>query len=109
MLPFRWTDIIEQVTNSLGAKSIVARAEVKKRDGDQWPRVQPMAIEDVEKLIEKHKPRVVFAPHVETSTGVELPLEYIKRKGEMSPPFPNVKLKNGVPLDSKTFPVLVSS
>ena len=43
-----------------------------------------MAIEDVEKLIEKHKPRVVFAPHVETSTGVELPLEYIKRIGEMT-------------------------
>ena len=34
---------------------------------------------------------------------------YIKRKGEMSPPFPNIKLKNGDPLDSKTFPVLISS
>ena len=34
---------------------------------------------------------------------------YIKRKGEMSPPFPNVKLKNGQALDSRTFPVLVSS
>ena len=34
---------------------------------------------------------------------------YIKRKGEMSPPFPNLKLKNGQALDSRTFPVLVSS
>ena len=34
---------------------------------------------------------------------------YIKRKGEMSPPFPNVKLKNGQPLDCKTFPLLISS
>ena len=34
---------------------------------------------------------------------------YIKRKGEMSPPFPYIKLKNGDPLDSKTFPVLISS
>jgi ectoine hydroxylase-related dioxygenase (phytanoyl-CoA dioxygenase family) len=34
---------------------------------------------------------------------------YIKRKGEMSPPFPNVKLKKGQVLDSKTFPVLISS
>ena len=34
---------------------------------------------------------------------------YIKRKGEMSPPFPYLKLKNGQPLDSKTFPVLISS
>ena len=34
---------------------------------------------------------------------------YIKRKGEMSPPFPNIKLKKGQPLDSKTFPILLSS
>ena len=34
---------------------------------------------------------------------------YIKRKGEMSPPFPQLKLKNGQILDSKTFPVLISS
>jgi hypothetical protein len=27
----------------------------------------------------------------------------------MSPPFPNVKLKKGQALDSKTFPVLISS
>jgi len=79
---YRWTDIIEQVTKSLGAKAIVAKAEVKMREGDRWPRVQPMAIEEIEKLIEKHKPRVVFAPHVETSTGVELPAEYVKRIGE---------------------------
>ena len=29
---------------------------------------------------------------------------YIKRKGEMSPPFPNLKLKNGDKMDCKTFP-----
>ena len=34
---------------------------------------------------------------------------YIKRKGEMSPPFPKLKLKDGQALDSKTFPVLISS
>ena len=32
---------------------------------------------------------------------------YIKRKGEMSPPFPEVKLKNGDPLDSDTFPKII--
>ena len=31
---------------------------------------------------------------------------YIKRKGEMSPPFPEVKLKNGQPLDCDSFPVI---
>ena len=34
---------------------------------------------------------------------------YIKRKGEMSPPFPELKLKNGDKLDCETFPVLISS
>ena len=31
---------------------------------------------------------------------------YIKRKGEMSPPFPEVKLKNGDKMDSQTFPLI---
>ncbi len=34
---------------------------------------------------------------------------YIKRKGEMSPPFPNINLKNNEVLDCETFPVLISS
>ncbi len=34
---------------------------------------------------------------------------YIKRKGEMSPPFPELKLKNGDSLDSASFPILISS
>ena len=31
---------------------------------------------------------------------------YVKRKGEMSPPFPNLKLKNGQKMDCATFPVV---
>ena len=31
---------------------------------------------------------------------------YVKRKGEMSPPFPNIFFKNGEILDSDTFPVV---
>jgi len=34
---------------------------------------------------------------------------YIKRKGEMSPPFPELNLKNGDKLDCETFPVLIPS
>ena len=34
---------------------------------------------------------------------------YIKRKGEMSPPFPEVNLKNGSKLDCDTFPMLLRS
>ena len=34
---------------------------------------------------------------------------YIKRQGEMSPPFPEVDLKNDEVLDCDTFPILISS
>ena len=34
---------------------------------------------------------------------------YIKRKGEMSPPFPEVQLKDNDVLDCDTFPILISS
>jgi len=34
---------------------------------------------------------------------------YIKRMGEMSPPFPELNLKNGDSLDCDTFPLLISS
>ena len=36
-------------------------------------------------------------------------MQDIKRQGEMSPPFPDVKLKNDDVLDCDTFPVLISS
>ena len=36
-------------------------------------------------------------------------MQDIKRQGEMSPPFPDVKLKNDDFLDCDTFPVLISS
>jgi alanine-glyoxylate transaminase/serine-glyoxylate transaminase/serine-pyruvate transaminase len=35
----------------------------------------------VVKAIEKEKPAVVFAPHVETSTGIILPDDYLKQAG----------------------------
>jgi len=45
--------------------------------------------------------------HTKNVTGDDA--RYIKRKGEMSPPFPNINLKNNEVLDSETFPVLISS
>jgi alanine-glyoxylate transaminase/serine-glyoxylate transaminase/serine-pyruvate transaminase len=78
---YRWSDIAEQVS-LLGAKVVVAYAETVQLEGDKYPRVKPQDIEKVERLIEQHRPRVVFAPHVETSTGVELPPDYVKRIGD---------------------------
>jgi len=39
----------------------------------------PCPIEEVVERIMQEKPAVVFAPHVETSTGIILPDDYIKQ------------------------------
>ena len=43
------------------------------------PHFAPAPIEEVVKTIMAEKPAVVFAPHVETSTGIILPDDYIKQ------------------------------
>jgi aspartate aminotransferase-like enzyme len=42
----------------------------------------PAPIEEVVAFIQKEKPAVVFAPHVETSAGIILPDEYLKAVGD---------------------------
>ena len=42
----------------------------------------PAPIEEVVAWIQKEKPSVVFAPHVETSAGIILPDDYVKAVGE---------------------------
>ena len=74
---FRWTQIIEMagICNShtvLKAKQIT--------DDTQAP-FAPAAIDDVVAQIEKEKPAVVFAPHVETASGIMLPDDYVRRVG----------------------------
>ncbi|MFL0810231.1 MAG: aminotransferase class V-fold PLP-dependent enzyme [Agarilytica sp.] len=72
---FRWTQIFE-------AGSIPAQADVLKAlqvgEDSQAP-FAPAPIEDVEAYIEKEKPELVFAPHVETASGIILPDDYIQR------------------------------
>lgn len=71
---FRWSQILD-------AGTITDNAYVMKagRVGDyhQAP-FTPPAIEDVVREIKSRKPDVVFAPHVETSSGILLPDEYIE-------------------------------
>jgi len=39
----------------------------------------PVPIAELEAMIRSEKPAVFFAPHVETSTGILIPDDYIKR------------------------------
>ena len=71
---FRWTQIFEM--GSIPSESIVLKARQQKAE-TQAP-FAPCPIEDVVAAIKAEKPAVVFAPHVETSSGMILPDSYIR-------------------------------
>uniref|UniRef100_Q47CH9 Aminotransferase, class V n=1 Tax=Dechloromonas aromatica (strain RCB) TaxID=159087 RepID=Q47CH9_DECAR len=75
---FRWTQIFDM--GKIPSESIVLKAR-QTGSGSQAP-FAPAPIEEVVAAIHQHRPAVVFAPHVETSSGMILPDSYIKAVGE---------------------------
>jgi len=71
---FRWTQILEMGAIAAGSSVLKARPV---DDRPQSP-FAPAAIEEVVESIARDKPDVVFAPHVETSSGMILPDDYIR-------------------------------
>lgn len=72
---FRWSQILE--TGKIASDHLVLRAEPVAGTGTKL-QYAPHAVEKVVTAIKKEKPAVVMAPHVETSTGIILPPDYIK-------------------------------
>jgi len=72
---FRWTQIFDM--GNIPSSSTVLKAS-KTGAGTTDP-FQPAPIASVIDTINKEKPDLVFAPHVETSAGMILPDEYIKQ------------------------------
>lgn len=71
---YRWTQIFE--AGSIPAASVVLKAR-PLATGPQAP-FAPAPIEEVVAAIREHKPDLVFAPHVETSSGMILPDAYLR-------------------------------
>ncbi|WP_293268375.1 aminotransferase class V-fold PLP-dependent enzyme [Neptunomonas sp.] len=71
---YRWTQIFEM--GNIPSESIVMKAR-KTSDASDAP-FAPAPIEEVVAKIKAEKPDVVFAPHVETSSGMILPNDYLK-------------------------------
>ena len=71
---FRWTQIFEK--GSIPAQSTVLKAR-RIHDAPQAP-FAPAPIEEVVVAIKSEKPDVLFAPHVETASGIMLPDNYIR-------------------------------
>ena len=71
---YRWTQILEQ--GAIPAKTTVFKAR-RQEAGDQAP-FHPVPIEELVAAIAAEKPDIVFAPHVETSSGMILPDDYMR-------------------------------
>ena len=75
---YRWSQIIEN--GDLTSETTVLKAH-RKGNESQSP-FAPAPIEQVVETIRTEAPDVVFAPHVETSAGIILPDNYIKKMAE---------------------------
>ncbi|MCC2633587.1 MAG: aminotransferase, class [Ramlibacter sp.] len=71
---YRWTQIFEM--GSIPASSTVLKAR-KQGSGPTAP-YAPAPIAEVTATIREKKPAVVFAPHVETASGMILPDDYMR-------------------------------
>ncbi len=71
---FRWSQIFEM--GNIPSQEMVLKA--RRISEDSQSPFAPPDINEVVELIKKKKPHMVFAPHVETSSGIILPDNYIK-------------------------------
>ena len=75
---YRWTQILE--AGNIPSSTTVMKA----RQVEEGPQAAfaPAPIEEVVAAIKEEQPAIVFAPHVETSSGIMLPDSYIKQVAE---------------------------
>ena len=78
LFSFRWSQILDM--GDISASSTVLKAR-KTGDGSQDP-FAPVPIDEVVQTVANEKPDVVFAPHVETSSGMLLPEDYLRQVAE---------------------------
>lgn len=76
---YRWSQILETGRITAPGNITVVKAS-PTGGGDQAPWA-PAPIDEVEAAIAATKPAVVFAPHVETASGILLPDDYLRRIG----------------------------
>lgn len=74
---FRWTDIFEVTGCVKSHKVMKANCPAADRKSTT-PQFSPCDLKTVIQSIKTNKPKVVFAPHVETSVGMIISDEYIK-------------------------------
>mmetsp|Transcript_1568 Transcript_1568/g.2479 ORF Transcript_1568/g.2479 Transcript_1568/m.2479 type:complete len:450 (-) Transcript_1568:328-1677(-) len=80
---FRWTEIFDMGgENTIPKSHTVLKAvpvESSSSSSTAHQQYMPYPIDDVVAKIKEERPAVLFAPHVETSTGMVLPDDYIRK------------------------------
>ncbi|WP_295524525.1 aminotransferase class V-fold PLP-dependent enzyme [uncultured Pseudacidovorax sp.] len=71
---YRWSQIFD--AGGLGGGAVVCQAR-QQGEGPQAPWA-PCPAEEVAAIIRAEKPKVIFAPHVETASGILLPDDYLR-------------------------------
>ena len=74
---FRWTQIFEM--GQIPSESIVLKA--RQTSADSQAPFTPVPLEELLAAIRQQRPDVVFAPHVETASGMILPDDYLRAVG----------------------------
>jgi aspartate aminotransferase-like enzyme len=74
---YRWTQIFDM--GGIPSDSRVLKA--RQTGNDSQSPFAPMPIDEVVAAIREYKPDVVFAPHVETASGILLPDDYVRAVG----------------------------
>lgn len=75
---YRWSQIIEKGRITQDVTVLTAETDLSQPNQP----FTPVAIETAVSTIKTQKPAVVFAPHVETASGIMLPDDYIKQLAE---------------------------
>ena len=72
---YRWTQIFNQGVTPEHAEIVMAQPDTDVKD----QQFSPTPIDDICAKIRENAPRVVVSPHVETSAGILMPDEYLKK------------------------------
>ena len=75
---YRWTQILEM--GDIASETVVLKAS--QVGNETTSAFAPLSVETVAAKIREERPGVVFAPHVETSSGIILPDDYLKAVAE---------------------------
>ncbi len=75
---YRWTQIFDM--GKIPSSSVVLKA--RPAESGPTPAYEPAPIDEVLETIGSERPALVFAPHVETASGMILPDEYLKAVGD---------------------------